>query len=207
MSSATLPKDRCFGIVPAAGESRRMGGQDKLLLPWGGETVIDRVLRAWTQSSVTSVIVIVRKENVALQKACRRWSAIELVIPERDPEDMKRSIQIGLGHVAEKWQPLESDRWMVAPADLPTLNAPLIRQLVEASRNSDSIVVPRFGDRRGHPVAFPWSLVPDVFRLQQDQGINQLLEDRSVQWLDLPTGQHPDDIDTPADYLRLSQNQ
>jgi CTP:molybdopterin cytidylyltransferase MocA len=43
--------------------------------------------------------------------------------------------------------------------------------------------------------------------LEQEQGINHLVEIHSVQWLDLPPGQHPDDIDTPADYLRLSKGQ
>ena len=74
---------------------------------------MDHVLQAWTESSATRVIVVVRQDHVALQEVCQRWPEIELLIPERDPEDMKRSIQIGLQHIAAHWDPGDSDRWLV----------------------------------------------------------------------------------------------
>ncbi len=184
-----------------------MGAENKLLLPWKGETVMDQVLRAWTESSATRVIAVVRQDNLPLQEICRRWSTIDLLVPEHDPKDMKRSIQLGLLHLSSTCQPDCADRWMVAPADLPTLTAGLIDQLIDASRDSESIVAPRFGDRRGHPVCFPWSLLPDVFRLGHDEGINTLMENHFVQWLDLPAEKRPVDIDTPADYARLRDGQ
>jgi molybdenum cofactor cytidylyltransferase len=193
----------CFAIIPAAGQSLRMGARHKLLLPWNSATVIDHVLRAWTESRADRVVVIVRKGDLQLQEACRCWPNADLVIPNNDPHDMKRSIQLGLRHIAAVCEPAESDLWMVAPADLPTLTAELINRVIDASRDTDSVVVPRFGDRRGHPVSFPWSLVPDVFNLGAEQGINRLTADDSVQWLDLPADEHPDDVDTPEDYVRL----
>ena len=197
----------CFALIPAAGQSLRMGAQHKLLLPWKAATVIDHVLRAWTESRATRVIVIVRRDDLDLQEVCRRWESVDLVLPENDPEDMKRSIQHGLQHIADIFAPADPDRWMVAPADLPTLTAELINEVITASRDCDSIVVPRFGDRRGHPVSFPWSLVPDVFSLGNDQGINSLLSNHPVRWLERPANEHPDDIDTPEDYGRLSKQQ
>lgn len=182
-----------------------MGTQHKLLLPWNGATVIDRVLRAWTQSLVTRVVVIVRKDDIALQDACRVLPQIELLLPQNDPEDMKRSIQLGLRQIATICKPQHADRWMVAPADLPTLSSGLINKVINAGRETESVVVPRFNGRRGHPVSFPWSLAPAVSKLSEDQGINSLVADHPVDWLDLPGDERPDDIDTPADYRRLLQ--
>ncbi|HIE97814.1 MAG TPA: nucleotidyltransferase family protein [Planctomycetes bacterium] len=198
---------KCFGIIPAAGQSLRMGAEHKLLLPWRNETVIDHVLRAWTESVAQQVVAIVRSDDIPLQQACRRWPGIDLVIPEEDPPDMKMSIQLGLQRIAAVYEPDDVDRWMVAPADLPTLTSELIDQVIEASSESDSVIVPRFGDRRGHPVSFPWSQVPQVFKLGADQGVNSLPADDHVQWLDLPADERPDDMDTPADYLRLRNEQ
>ncbi|MEO2016885.1 MAG: nucleotidyltransferase family protein [Fuerstiella sp.] len=197
----------CFGIIPAAGRSLRMGAQHKLLLPWSNTTVIDQVLHTWTDSMVKRVIVVVRKDDVQLQQACRQWPTSDLVIPEDDPEDMKRSIQLGLQHIAAAYAPDNSDRWMVAPADLPTLTSELINRLIEGSRDTEAVVVPRFGERRGHPVTFPWSVVPDVFNLGPEEGVNSLAAEHSVHWLDLPADEYPDDIDTPADYRRLQNEQ
>jgi molybdenum cofactor cytidylyltransferase len=183
-----------------------MGSHHKLMLTWQGRTIIERVLEAWTQSIVDQVVVVVRQDDQDLQRACEQWSGVELLIPEEDPEDMKRSIQLGLRRIEDRWAPRDTERWITAPADLPTINTALIDRVVGASRSLDSIVVPRFGGRRGHPVAFPWTLVPKISCLGPDQGINKLLEEHWIHWLDLPSGDRPTDIDTPDDFRRLLEN-
>jgi len=193
---------RCFGIIPAAGKSVRMGTH-KLLLAWEDATVMDHVLSVWTASRVKRVVVIVRQHDSALREICQRWSDIDLVVAQNDPEDMKASIQLGLTHIAKHHQPHECDRWLVAPADLPTLNTSLIDQLVGASQETDSIVVPRYGDRRGHPISFPWSLATQAFELGDIEGIDVLIKSHPGRFLHLPAADRPGDIDTPDEYSRL----
>ncbi|MCP4505106.1 MAG: NTP transferase domain-containing protein, partial [Fuerstiella sp.] len=84
---------RCFAIVPAAGKSRRMG-QPKLMLPFAEGLLIDRLLKAWTDSEVFRVIVVVRQNDRNLSEACHRWP-VDVVHPGTDPTDMKESIQVG----------------------------------------------------------------------------------------------------------------
>ncbi len=198
---------RCFAVIPAAGQSVRMGSQHKLLLPWNGQTVIDQVLRVWTDSVVSQVVIVVRSDDLDLQDACKRWPTSDLVVPDHHPADMKRSIQLGLRQIADQYEPKPSDRWLTAPADLPTLRTPLINRLIEAGCDCDLIVAPRFGGRRGHPVSFPWSLEPEVFRLGENEGVNKLLSIHPVRWLDLPAEDRPEDLDTPEDYARVSKKQ
>jgi molybdenum cofactor cytidylyltransferase len=182
-----------------------MGAAHKLLLPWKGKTVIDQVLQAWTQSTVDRVVVVVRGDNTELQTIVGRWPAVDVLVPNEQPDDMKRSIQLGLDWVADHCEPAAADRWITAPADLPTLSTPLIDRLIESGRASDQILAPRFGGRSGHPVCFPWALVPEVFRLGASEGLNRLLAEHAVRWLDLAADEHPRDLDTPSDYLRLRQ--
>ena len=216
MNSAVNPNRRHFGIIPAAGHSARMGA-DKLLLPWNDATVIDHVIGAWTQSLATRVIVIVRKEHTTLQKLCRQTAGVDLVMPEQDTEDMKQSIQLGLKFIASHCQPRDDDRWLVAPADLPTITSLLINRVIEASQQeanqaeasqaTDSIIVPRFDGRSGHPTSFPWSIAHEAFKLENRQGINALVESHPVDFLELPADQRPRDIDTPEEYSRLANEQ
>src|SRR5690606_37389168 len=49
---------RSFAILPAAGQSRRMGAP-KLLLPWGETTLIGEVIRSWKDSRVDQVLVVI----------------------------------------------------------------------------------------------------------------------------------------------------
>lgn len=199
-----MPDSRCFAVIPAAGHSRRMGDDHKLLLPWGESTVIDQVLAAWTASSVERVVIVFRQDDRGLGQACSRWPAVRQLMPDDDPADMKRSIQLAVEQLDAEYHPPATDRWLVAPADLPTLTSELIDRLVAAGDSSDAIIAPRFDGHRGHPVSFPWSLTSELFRLGADQGINTIMENHPVQWLDLPAGDRPQDIDTPEDYDRLS---
>ena len=64
----------CTMIVPAAGESRRMGGGNKLLLPLEGEPVLAHTLRAIDAATlVDEIILATRTECLAeMAELCRR---------------------------------------------------------------------------------------------------------------------------------------
>ncbi|MGI9471105.1 MAG: nucleotidyltransferase family protein [Rubripirellula sp.] len=220
---------RCYAILPAAGRSRRMG-RPKLLLPWGRGSVLDAVLRAWTESRVDQVVAIVRKDDADLRAACEAWR-IEVVCPDDDPRDMKASVLAGLDWLAERYQPGLADACFIAPADLPRIEARMIDSLIEewltpsreATRpehpdggatdgdkrspygpspygNVEPLVMPTFGERPGHPALFPWSATEEVRSLGPDQGVDQIVKRRPQRVVLFPSTTRLSDIDTPGDY-------
>ena len=64
---------RCAAVVPAAGSSRRMGGQDKILLPLDDIPVLMHTLRALSASERIQEIVVVTREDliVPVGQLCR----------------------------------------------------------------------------------------------------------------------------------------
>ena len=110
----TTDSTRSFGIVPAAGDSLRMGC-NKLLLPWGQTTVIGSVLAAWKASHVSATVVVVRPDDESLVAACRA-AGVDVVVPPVSPTDMKASVQYALRHIENRYRPQDSDVWLVAPA-------------------------------------------------------------------------------------------
>lgn len=201
--SRSSSDSRVFAIVPAAGTSRRMG-KPKLLLPWRGHTVIDSVLDAWTSSDVSSVIVVCRKEDSALISVCQNWS-VDVVSPSEDPPDMKSSLQHAVSLLQDKHVPTDMDHWMVAPADLPTLDTAVINRVIHA-RDTASVVVPRFDGRASHPVLLPWSVSGGLWELNEDEGLNTLVERHPKRFVDFEESAYAQDIDTPEDYERMSRN-
>lgn len=179
-------------------------GRAKLLMPWGETSVIDRVLSAWVDSVVDEVLVVARKEDQALCRACSKHS-VRVVTPDVDPPDMKASIQIGLDALAVA-SPAETDRCLIAPADLPTLKCELIDDLIHRSHPS-RITVPMFGDKQGHPIVLPWSATEQIKRLRDDEGLNKLVELADPLLVEFPPAMRPKDIDTPDAYERLKSEQ
>ena len=200
-----------FGIVPAAGHSRRMGCH-KLLLPLGIGRVIDELLRAFEDSSVTATVVVVRRDDVALQQAVQTSSAI-LCTPEVDPADMRRSVEAALDEIEQRYSPSDDDGWLLVPADHPLLDRRILERVVARWRRGDCrILVPVSTDQqgnvhRGHPTVFRWEHRTAVRELPADRGINSLLQMYSEQVTELPLDDAAviTDLDTPADYERLQR--
>lgn len=203
-----MPTDRAacstarhYAIVPAAGQSRRMGS-NKLLLEWGGRPLLEHVLAAWLASRIDQVIVVVHAQDRRAQQLCERMG-VSPVVPSDPPSDMKESVQHALKFVATHFSPVDEDRWLLAPADMPALSPQLIDSVLGAGCEQRSIIVPQFAGRRGHPVSFPWRLANQVFHLQKEQGVNILLKHHPSRILEVSQPDAIGDIDTPEDYQRL----
>lgn len=179
-------------------------GQHKLLMPWGDSTVIENVLTAWTASQVSRTVVVLRREDRPLIKKCRKFP-IDVVAPETPPPEMKTSVRFGLDLIRQVAAPTDQDVWLLAPADMPRLQAATIDQLLsEHDPSNPSILVPRCQSGRGHPVLFPWPTAAEVSTLDADEGVNALLDRNGVGYVDVLDATIRDDLDTPNDYSRLS---
>jgi molybdenum cofactor cytidylyltransferase len=193
---------RSIAVIPAAGESRRMG-QSKLLLPWRGKMIIDHVLDTWRASRVDQVVVVVRAGDQALVEAVRRHN-VDTVLADRAPDEMKDSVALGLEFARKNYTPGPYDVWLLAPADMPRLSSAVIDTLLaEHDPNNPQILVPHARNKKGHPVLFPWSLAGEVAKLAADEGINVLRERFAWRAVEVADYSAFDDLDTPEEYRKL----
>jgi molybdenum cofactor cytidylyltransferase len=185
-------------IVLAAGESRRMGTL-KPLLPYGSGTVIQAVVRALTSSPVHQVMVVVghRAEEI---EGSLEGSGAGVVFNPRYPEGMLTSVQAGIAAA-----PPDTDWFVLALGDQPSLSSALVHRLLEVARNgSAGIVVPSFGGRRGHPLLIHSRFREEIGALPAETGLRELLRrhPESVHHEVVEDEAVLADMDTPADYER-----
>jgi molybdenum cofactor cytidylyltransferase len=191
-----------FAVIPAAGRSIRMG-RPKLLLPWGHATLMEQTLAAWRSSDVDEVVVVVCPGDTELAERIRSAGAWP-VVPTAPPPEMKDSVRLGLDFVRTTFHPSLGDAWMLAPADAPLLPTLVIDLLLQRHREvGNSILVPRYRDRRGHPVLFPWTLASRVSDLRPNEGINSLVQQGPTEYVDVDDPAILTDVDTPEDYLKF----
>lgn len=195
---------RLFAVIPAAGLSRRMG-EPKLLLNLAGKTVIERLLNALDHPQITSRSVVVRSSDLPLQAEVTRLKG-SLVIPAVDPPDMRSSVATAIESIEKQYAPDDRDGWLLVPADHPVLDRHLIEMVLDCWQSNPSrILVPRCGQRRGHPTLFQWSLAREVAKIPADRGLNWLLREYSNEVTELLVESTAaiTDLDTPDDYRRL----
>lgn len=180
-------------------------GQPKLLLPLGERTVISRVLEVLRPPGIARTYVVVRSDDLALQAEVVRAGAVP-VVPEQPPSEMRQSVEIALRQWVADFQPEGNDAWLLMPADHPLLDSSVLAALLDRWREGGTrILIPVCEGRRGHPVIFHWSLVPHVFALPPDVGLNQLVRQHADEVTELEVANPAilTDLDTPEDYARL----
>lgn len=185
-------------IIPAAGISRRMG-RPKLLLPYGDDTIIARVVRSALDSqAVGEVIVVVGNHNRDDIAAALASHAVTLAINECPENGMLASIRSALASVSPT-----AEAAMILPGDQPEISTGVIDQLAAFYHSRrESIAVTAYEGKRGHPLLFSMNHATEVMRRFDDRGLRGLLEAHPEEVALLDTGEASvlEDIDTPADY-------
>jgi molybdenum cofactor cytidylyltransferase len=144
-----------FGVVIlAAGASKRMG-KPKLLLDWGGSSVVAHLISQWTALGASHVAVVIATEDKALALELDRiaFPAADRIVNPAPEQGMFSSIKC-----AARWPfwNKELTNWTIVLGDQPHLPAMLLRELVEfAARHSTCVCQPSFEDRPRHPVILP----------------------------------------------------
>ena len=194
-----------YGLIPAAGKSRRMG-RPKLLLPLGETTVLEHALSAVRSAGVTNILVVVAPDSEALAQLAEAAGANVLRLREDTP-DMRATCTYGLAWIEEHFQPRAEDGWLLLPADHPTVRPEVVHALLAAAQESidKTITLPTFQGRRGHPTWLRWSHIDALRSLPPEQGLNTFIRMHAAETLELawPSDEILRDLDTPEDYARL----
>ncbi|MBO0697952.1 MAG: nucleotidyltransferase family protein, partial [Zavarzinella sp.] len=190
-----------FAVVPAAGQSTRMG-RPKLSLRLGDRTVLEHVVAALRAGGVDHVVVVIGPHVSDLALPATLAGADVHLLPEQTP-DMRTTVERGLLWLEEQYRPRPDDFWLLAPADHPMLNPAVVRQLLETGTGDRSIVVPVHGGRRGHPTLIGWRHVAGIRSLRPGVGINAYILDHNVFEVPVTDPSVLADLDTPEDWARI----
>ncbi len=187
-------------ILLAAGLSRRMGQQNKLLLPVGGMPMVRRVAEAYLTVIDAPLTVVTGFEAERVRDAL-----ISLPVTFAHNSDyasgQPSSVATGLGCAPD------ADLLLIGLADQPRLTATDLAALIRAHRagHPDKITIPMHGDARGNPIVVPRGLRPRLTENPDRPGCMRFTRDHPehVQIAPLSAPGFYTDVDTPDDYTAL----
>jgi molybdenum cofactor cytidylyltransferase len=174
-------------------------GVQKLLLPFGGGTLIGHIAGEILRSPVDRTFVVVGPDAARVTAALAGHRAQIITNPDPDGE-MLSSVRCGLRALTP-----DCEAVLVALGDQPSITADLIARLVSAFRTSArGIVVPVYSGRGGHPILFSIRYRQEVLTCFDDVGLRGLRQAHPEDVLELaaPDPSVLTDMDYPADYRR-----
>ncbi|GEM_PF-1058485 len=197
-------KRRAVGLIPAAGRSRRFGG-DKLSALVGGTPLIVRVTGAFIHAAlVRDVFVVTRPDRTDLLRLLEPRGVRVLLLSEPTP-DMRATVEQGIRELEALGELADCDALLVTPADVLGITPGLLDTLVrESIGDLDAVCVPVTAGRRAHPLLLPWSARGAVRSLPPGKGLNALLTGEVVRVREIPVEEARQvDVDTRQDLDRL----
>lgn len=165
MSRGTLP-----ALLLAAGQSSRMQGGHKLLLPWKGRSLLRHAFEVLHAGACNPVITILGAEAERLRRELPPQA--HALVNENHAAGMASSIVLGIKHI-----PAGSEGAVIALADMPFVSPQLVQRLCALffANRAEKIIVPEHAGRRGNPVVFPQRFFDELLTLQGDQGARRVI--------------------------------
>lgn len=170
-AAAARQAPRIAALVLAAGQSRRMGARNKLLLEVGGTPMVRRVVEEVLRSRARPVMVVTGHEAEVVEAAFDGLDVKAL----RNPDfaaGLSTSLHRGLGALHP-----DIDGVVVCLGDMPRVAAAVIDRLIAAfdPLEGRAICVPTWQGKRGNPVLFAARYIPEVLTVAGDTGARHLL--------------------------------
>jgi molybdenum cofactor cytidylyltransferase len=192
--------DRLGAVILGAGLSQRMG-QPKLLLPWGTELIITRIIHVLASAGLNDIVVVSGGSHDLLSQALKEEKTRIAFNPDFADGNMVHSIQVGL----KALQQMGMDSALFALGDQPQIEKEVVDKVVAAwKEHPDGIILPSYRMRRGHPWVIPSALWQEVFDLQEGQTMRDFLrsQETCIRYVVVDNPTILADLDTPADYER-----
>ncbi|MGH9745534.1 MAG: nucleotidyltransferase family protein [Candidatus Acidiferrales bacterium] len=168
--------------ILAAGESRRMG-EPKALVSVHGLTFVEHLFAATRHPRVgiTRVVLGARADEI---RAKLKIDPTTIVVNPDWPKGQLSSI-----HAAIRSLPVRmTDGLIVCPVDHPLVSARLIAELIEQFHISgQSIVLPTYHGKRGHPVIFRATVYDELLAASPDVGARQVVWAHAQDLKEVPT--------------------
>jgi molybdenum cofactor cytidylyltransferase len=183
-------------LILAGGESRRMNSP-KMLLPFSGKTIIEKVIKNVMASKVDKTIVVLGADREKMIEVVEKYPVM-YCCNDNYKQGMLSSVKCGF-----RSMPPGYDAVLVFLGDQPMITAEVVNVVISTYRNSKKgIVIPVHNSKRGHPLLISSGYKDEIEKLDENEGLRLLAQKfpEDVLEVEINTDSILRDIDTPEDY-------
>jgi len=171
----------CF--ILAAGMSKRMGNENKLLKKINNNTILNQTLNNHIQSKIHNINLILGHQKDIILKHIEQ-NKIFIIENNNFKSGMLSSILKINENISE-----ETTGILISLADMPFVTSEDINKLIEIFNKNDQkiICIPENKEKLGNPLLLPKEiykdLIKDVSKLSNDKGLKKLILDKKYDYI------------------------
>ena len=159
-------------ILLAAGQSKRMQGQNKLLKKYKKKYLINHILNTLVKSKVNNIFLVLGFQNLKVRKIIIKSEKIKCIYNKKYKSGLSSSIQTGLKKISKK-----NIGFLIVHADMPLVSKKIINVLCSAVKNKNKeIFVPVYKKKLGNPLAFKYSMIKSLQKIKGGKGAKKIIK-------------------------------
>ena len=159
-------------ILLAAGQSKRMGGDNKLTKKYNKKYLINHIIGTLKKSKVNKIIVVLGFQSAQVRRIIVKNKKINLVFNKNYKSGMASSIKTGLKKISKK-----NIGFLIVQADMPLISRKIINSLCFAIRKKNKKIIAPINKRNiGNPIGFKSSMIKILNKTKGDSGAKKIIK-------------------------------
>ena len=158
-------------ILLAAGQSKRMDGENKLLKKYKKKHLINHILNTLTKSKISKIIVVLGFQRSKVRKVLLKNKKIKCIYNKKYKSGMASSIKAGLKKISQK-----NTGFLIIHADMPLVSTGIINLFcLGLNKSNKEIFVPINKNKIGNPIGFKRSMIKFLKKIKGDKGAKKII--------------------------------
>jgi molybdenum cofactor cytidylyltransferase len=167
-------------ILLAAGQSKRMEGENKLCKEIKGIPLIQHSLKGILGSAIDEIIIVVGYEKEKIKKLIKPNKKIIFAYNKDFKNGIASSIKVGLHHISNS-----SEAFFISLADMPKINQNIYNKLIKTMRSYNKklkpvyrkeIIIPTCESKYGNPILFSKFMKKKIMKIEGKIGAKNIIE-------------------------------
>ena len=160
------------GILLAAGQSKRLKNENKLLKKFKNKPLLQHALKSVQKTKIKEIIIVLGHQFKEIKKIIKNNKKLKFVINKKYKQGISSSIKVGLKKITKKDKGfiiLQSDMPFVKTSDINKIYNSIIRKkyLVHALKHKNRI---------GNPIGFDISILKKFKKIKGNVGAKYMVK-------------------------------
>ena len=161
-------------ILLAAGQSKRMINENKLVKKYKNIPLIKYAVDNVLNSSIDELIIVLGYQKEVIEKIIDENKKIKFINNPNFESGIASSIKIGLDNLSK-----QTEAFFICLGDMPNVDKEIYNQLINLSfSNKDKeIFVPYYQERQANPILFSKKMKGKIQQIEGDSGAKKVIVD------------------------------
>ena len=161
-------------ILLAAGQSKRMVNENKLLKEYKDLPLIKHAIKNILNSSIDELIIVLGHQKESVEKNIEMNEKIKLFYNISFKNGIASSIKVGISKLHKR-----SDAFFISLGDMPNVNNNIYNELINAKLKNKykEIYAPYYEGKQVNPVLFSINMKQKLQEIEGDIGAKKIIAD------------------------------